>query len=256
MKKTIIIAAALVAMTACNKNLIEVSPVAEYGTISLGVSTDTEVVVTKGEPVALDPADAADYIVSLTGSQKNWTKAFSEITEEDRKMPAGNYTMTAQNISDEAAVDGNGKMLLKSDETAVVVEAGDNTDVTLVCEVANSKVTVDFEDGFDQIFSFESAEPVVLDPTGRNISMTPGEHAVEGTEAAWFNDGTTVNWTLSVVVESTSQPKTYNGSFAVTAGTWNQLTFKAGKNGSISLVIKVDETIVEVPVEETIDPLS
>lgn len=49
MKKTIIIAAALVAMTACNKNLIEVSSVDGFGYINLGVSADTELVVTKAE---------------------------------------------------------------------------------------------------------------------------------------------------------------------------------------------------------------
>ena len=253
MKKTIIIAAALVAMTACNKNLIEVSSVDGFGYINLGVSADTELVVTKAE--TLDAAASADYTITLTGSQKNWTKKFSEIADDDKKMPAGTYTMTAQNISDDAAVAGNGAMLLIGENNNVVVEAGKATDVEITCAIANSKVTVNFDPEFTNVFDIE-AEPVVLDPLGRAVAMTPGDHAAEGTEAAWFNDGTTVNWTLSVVVESTSQPKTYNGSFAVTAGTWNQLTFKAGKNGSISLVIKVDESIVEVPVEEIIDPLS
>jgi hypothetical protein len=84
--------------------------------------------------------------------------------------------------------------------------------------------------------------------------MTPGAHATA--EAAWFNDGTTVNWTLTATVKSTSAQKTYKGSFSAAKAKWNQLTFKAGENGTISLVIKVDETITVVPVEETIDPLS
>ena len=254
MKKTIIIATALAAMTACNKSLIEVSPAEDFGTISLGVTADTEMVVTKAV-TELDATAAANYIVTLEGSQKNWTKAYSEISDDDKKMPAGSYTMTAKNISDEAAVSGNGAMQLVSLPTEVVVEAGDNTPVELTCTVANSKVTVNFEEGFDDVFTLE-AEPVVLDPDVRKIAMTPGAHDSEATEAAWFNAGTTVYWTLSVTVKSTSAGKTYSGSFPANAATWNQLTFKAGENGTISLVIKVDDTITEVPVEETIDPLS
>lgn len=251
MKKTIILAAALVAMTACNKSIIEVTPAEELGTITLGVTADTEMVVTKAES-ALNAKDAADYIVTLSGS-KNWTKKYSEITDDDKKMSAGTYTMTAKNISDETAVSGNGAMQLVSPETSVIVEAGKNTPVELLCKVANSKVTVNFDEGFTKVFTVET-EPVVLDPSGRKIAMTPGAHATA--EAAWFNDGTTVNWTLTATVKSTSAQKTYTGSFSAEEAKWNQLTFKAGENGTISLVIKVDDTITEVPVSETIDPLS
>lgn len=252
MKKTIIIAAALAAMTACNKSLIEMTPAQEFGTISLGVTADTEMVVTKAGS-ELNATAAKDYIVTLTGSQKNWEKTYSEITVDDKKMPAGQYTMTAKNISDDAAIDGNGAMQLVSPETTVEVKAGDNTDVELTCSVANSKVTVNFESAFTDVFTIAD-EPVVLDPTGRKISMTPGDH--ESAEVAWFNDGTTVSWTLTAIVRSTSTEKTYMGSFPAEKAKWNQLTFKAGANGTISLVIKVDDQITEVPVEETIDPLS
>ena len=49
MKKTIIAAAALVAMVGCNKGIIETPTAeAELGYINLGVNTDTEMVVNKG----------------------------------------------------------------------------------------------------------------------------------------------------------------------------------------------------------------
>jgi hypothetical protein len=251
MKKTIIIAAALAAMTACNKSLIEMTPAQEFGTISLGVTADTEMIVTKA--TELDATAAKDYIVTLSGSQKNWERTYSEITDDDKKMPAGSYTMSAKNISDEAAVAGNGAMQLVCPATSVEVQAGNNTPVELICSVANSKVTVNFDSAFTEVFTL-ATEPVVLDPSGRNIAMTPGAH--ETAEAAWFNDGTTVNWTLTATVKSTSAQKTYSGSFPAEKAEWNQLTFKAGANGTISLVIMVDDEITEVPVEETIDPLS
>ncbi len=249
MKKTIVIAAAIVAMTACNKTIIE-TPMADYGSISLGVAADTEMVVTKSGTLTAEAAK--DYIITLSGSQKNWEKAFSEISDDDRKMAAGTYTMTAKNISDDAAVEGNGAMQLVSPETPVTVQAGKDTPVELSCAVANSKVTVNFADGFEDVFTYE-AEPVTLDPAGRKIAMTPGAH--ETAEVAWFNDGTEVNWELTVTVKSTSVGKTYTGKFDATARNWNQLTFAAGADGTITLSITVDDTTVEVPVDEVIDPL-
>lgn len=249
MKKTIVIAAAIVAMTACNKTIIEI-PMADYGSISLGVAADTEMVVTKSGTLTAEAAK--DYIITLSGSQKNWEKAFSEISDDDRKMAAGTYTMTAKNISDDAAVEGNGAMQLVSPETPVTVQAGKDIPVELSCAVANSKVTVNFADGFGDVFTYE-AEPVTLDPAGRKIAMTPGAH--DTAEVAWFNDGTEVNWMLTVTVSSTSVSKTYTGKFDATARNWNQLTFAAGADGTITLSITVDDTTVEVPVDEVIDPL-
>lgn len=252
MRKTIIAAAVLAAMTSCNKTIIE-TPMADYGSISLGVTADTEMVVTKSGTLTEDAAK--DYIITLSGSKKSWELKYSDITKEARTMPAASdYTMSAKNISDDAAVEGNGAMQLVSPETQVIVQAGQTTSVQLSCVVANSKVTVAFADGFDGVFTCDK-EPVTLDPAGRNIAMTPGAHEAETTEVAWFNAGTTVNWTLSVTVKSTSISKTYKGSFNAAARTWNQLTFAAGTDGTVTLSITVDETTVEVPVEEIIDPL-
>lgn len=249
MKKTIIAATVLVALTACNKSIIEVAPVQEYGTISLGVTADTEMVVTKA--TELDATAAANYIISLNGSQKSWTKAFSGITDEDRTMPAGSYTMQAKNISDEEAVAGNGAMQLVSPVTDVTVAAGNNTPVTLDCKVANSKITVATAAGFSDVFTL-GEDPVVFTAGERNVALTPGAHAEA--EVAWFNVGQ-VTWTLTAKVNSTNTVKTYTGSFDAAAAKWNQLTFQAGADGTISLTITVDETITEVPVTETINPL-
>lgn len=250
MKKIFIAAAALVAMTACNKSLIEVAPVQEYGTISLGVTADTEMVVTKAA-TELDATAAANYIISLSGSQKNWTRTFSEITADDRTMPAGSYTMQAKNISDDDAVDGNGAMQLVSPVTDVTVAAGNNTPVTLACTVANSKITVATAAGFGDVFTLD-ADPVVLTAGERNVALTPGAHAEA--EVAWFNVGK-VTWTLTATVKSTGMKKTYTGHFDAAAAKWNQLTFEAGADGTISLTITVDETITPVEVTEVINPL-
>ena len=90
MKKTIIMAAVLVAMVGCNKSIIE-SPVADsdYGYINLGVTAETEMVLTKG---IITEADLAGYKVNLLkdGMQLDgWPKAYSSITDANWKVPAG-----------------------------------------------------------------------------------------------------------------------------------------------------------------------
>ena len=70
MKKTIILAAALVAMTACNKSIIETSnPADGYGFIELGITADTEMVVTKTGSVMSSDA-LASYMWRILPKQK------------------------------------------------------------------------------------------------------------------------------------------------------------------------------------------
>lgn len=266
MKKTIIAAAALVALAACNKTIIE-TPVSDFGYISIDVSADSEMVVTKAEDdgyTEVTGEDLNNYLFTLNnGSENIWdNKKFSEITDEDKKKPSGQYTMTVKSISDAAAVDGNGAMQLVGTET-FTVQSGEETPVTVLCSIANTKVTVALGEGFgnenDDVFTV-SAEPVTLTQGDRDeVSMTPGAHDAEGVEEAWFNAGAAITWKLTATVRSTSQQKTYTGTIEaedVVAKKWNQLTFKAGTNGNITLTVKVDNTTISVE-EHTpeIDPL-
>lgn len=265
MKKTIIAAAALVALAACNKTIIE-TPVSDYGYISLGVSADAEMVVTKAEEDSYTQVtgdDLNEYLFTLNnGTSNTWVnKPFSEITDDDKKVPSGQYTMTVKNISDADAVSGNGAMQLVGTE-AFDVQSGKETSVEVLCSIANTKVTVALGEGFgsgdDDVFTV-TKEPIVLTQGSRTgINMTPGNHDSEGDEEAWFNAGTAITWTLTATVKSTSETKTYSGNIAaenVVAKSWNKLTFKAGTNGNITLTVKVDEKTTEQTYTPEIDPL-
>ena len=77
MKKIMIAAAALVAMTACNKTLIE-GPVAdsEYGYINFGLSSDMEIVDTKA--VVSQTGDGANYNVYLKDDEQKITSQYKQ----------------------------------------------------------------------------------------------------------------------------------------------------------------------------------
>lgn len=252
MKKTIIIAAALVAMTACNKSLIEVSPAEEFGTISLGVTTDTEMVVTKAGTV-MTADQLAGYNVTLKqGETVKWTKEYGSIGEGDLKQPAGTYTLYVENLNeDEAAPAGEKGAVRVAGTKEFTVKAGIDNPVSVPCEAVNSRVTVanSFTEGV-----FTAAEIIITDGT-RALPMDWG-HAEEN--GAYYSAGKSITWTLTVTLANGSK-KTYTDPEATTtvARKWTQINFSnSSTNGNIVVEIVVDGTISEtVEVSETIDPL-
>lgn len=252
MKKTILIAAALVAMTACNKSLIEVTPAEEFGTITLGVTTDTEMVVTKAEGET-QAVDLSGYNVTLKrGSDVIWTKEYVAIEEADLKQPAGTYTLYVENLTEaEAAPSDNKGQVRVAGSADVTVKAGVSTPATVKCEAINSRVTVanTFAEGV-----FTTAVATITDGA-RAFDMTWGHNEANG---VYYAAGKSIAWTLNVTL-SNGTKKTYAKESATTtvAKKWTQINFtNLNTDGTITVQIVVDGTIAEtVVVSETIDPL-
>lgn len=252
MKKTIIFAAALAAMTACNKSLIEVTPAEEFGTISFGVTADTEMLVTKAGSV-MDAAALATYNVTLKqGETVKWSKEYSDITSEDLKQSAGTYTLYVENLTEEEAAPAEAKGALRVAGSAdVIVKAGINNEVSVSCEAINSRVTVanNFTEGV-----FTAAELTITDGE-RALPMAWGHTEENG---AYYSAGKSLTWTLTVTL-SNGAKKTYTDPEATTtvAKKWTQINFSnSSTNGNIVVEIVVDGTISEtIEVSETIDPL-
>lgn len=254
MKKTIILAVALVAMTACNKTIIETSKPADdgYGFINLGVTTDTEMVVTKaGTEMTEDQLDS--YNVTLKqGETVRWTKEYSEITDDDLRQPAGSYTIYVENLNEtEAAPAGEKGSVRVAGTQEFTVKAGIDNPVSVPCEAVNSRVTVanTFAEGV-----FTAAEITVTDGT-RALPMAWGHTEENG---AYYSAGKNITWTL-VVTLSNGTKKTYTDpeATATVAKKWTQINFSnSSTNGNIVVEVIVDGTISEtIEVSETIDPL-
>jgi hypothetical protein len=67
MKKIFFISAAIVLAASCNKNIIGMSPVEECGYIDLGVTAETEMVITRG---LVTEADLSGYNITLVKDNK------------------------------------------------------------------------------------------------------------------------------------------------------------------------------------------
>ena len=174
MKKTILIAAALVAMTACNKSLIEVSPVEDgFGYINLGVTTDTEMVVTKADGET-QTVDLSGYNVTLKqGDVAKWTKEYDEIDPEDWKVAAGTYSIYVENLTVEETYATEPGVVRVSGENTVVVTAGVSTPCEVKCAPQNSKVSLMYTPDFDVVFNDPSVS--VKESDARTVAMTVGQ---------------------------------------------------------------------------------
>ena len=256
MKKTIIIAAALVAMAGCNKTIIE-TPMADYGYISLGVSADTEMVATKAISTEEDLEGYTITLINTDKTQTVWSKVVGtdEIAEADWKVPAGNYKVTATNYTDGFYSQNDGKGAVRVyGEGAVAVTAGTTNTCTVACVPVNSMVSFTADKSFTDVFNSYSVE--VVESDDRSVEMTVGSsHTSAG--AAYFEPGT-LTWILTATPKLGAE-STYSRTFNVTAAKWTQVTFSSNNaDGKISVVtITVDDTIDENdadPKVEIVDP--
>lgn len=251
MKKTIIIAAALVAMTACNKNIINGQLAAEagYGYISLGVTTDTEMVVTKA-----DTPDLTGYNVTLKkGEEVVWgPEEYGSIEADAWKVEAGIYTVYAENLTVAETYAVEPGVVRVTGQTDVTVTAGVSTPCTVACKPANSKVSFMYSPEFDVVFD-EPAVSVKESET-RTVAMTVGDSHLES-NAAYFEPGT-LTWTLTAKLGADT--KTYSKEFTTLKAKWTQVTFTTGStDGQIQVTITVDGEITQVEtITATIDPIT
>lgn len=253
MKKTIIAAAALVAMVGCNKGIIENPSVeADFGYINLGINTETEMVVTKG--LATND-DLAGYNITLKkGGVTLWTKEYEEAVVDNSiwKVEAGNYSVYVENLTVEEAYNDEKGTVHVSGETPVTVTAGVATPCNVTCTPQNSMVTFIKTDDFDVVFD-EPSVSVKESDTRTVDGMTIGK-THDKANAAYF-EPVELTWTLTAKLNG--ETKIYTKSITAEKAKWAQVTFTTGStDGQINVTITVDGQITDTQVvTATIDPI-
>ena len=254
MKKTIIMAAVLVAMVGCNKSIIE-SPVADsdYGYINLGVTAETEMVLTKG---ITTEADLTGYKINLTKDEvqvAGWPKDYSNSI--DWKVPAGNYTVM---VYDKARVGNDSELsdvYTSNDDKGdkyiygsadVTVVAGETAECEVNCTVQNSKISFAYDSKFDAIFTKGDFE--VVDEINEREASPVIESAHQEANAVYF-EPVTLTWTLRATPKLGGVEKTYTGEVVLEKAKWSQVTFSSGNtDGQIDVEITVDGSMTVVTV--------
>lgn len=265
MKKTILFAAALVAMTACNKSVLTTSE-AGYGWINLGVTADTEMVVTKAGEGTYD-----NYYVKLTKvvgeSETNvweqgdvteffdtdWAK-YSDVKDNADlwKVPAGNYKVYVKSHLDDADYDGKGEVHVAGDQE-VSVNPGVPSPVTVTCTPVNSLLSFAYTEAFAAVFEGFAVEADSRDMT---LSLLDTENPDHNKDNASYFDAKVITWKLTATPKLSSEPKIYNGSVTTKIANWTKVTFTTGNtDGSLTLNILVNGDIVaSETITATVDP--
>lgn len=263
MKKIFIFAAALAAMTACNKNVLAPGLSDEdYGFIALNLDADTEIVATKAQTTV--EKNGSEYNVTLykkDGSNFTtvWTKDYKDIAASNLKQPAGTYKIYAENytVAESLAANNNyGDVRVTGNTDEIDLAAGATEPATVACSPVNAKVSIAYADGFTTTFT---SPTVYINGDRRGaLEMTPYStetNADNSKSIAYFSETTTtITYSLTATVNSTE--KTWNGNFTITPQKWNKITFSSQNNGSFEITITADDQITEVEtVPVNLDPL-
>lgn len=259
MKKFFVFAAAAAALVSCNKNVFQGTGSEElYGSISLGVNAESEMLVTKAS-TSMSGEQLASYNITLTkiateGNTVVWDHLeYSEIT--DWKVPAGTYSLEVENYTiEEAEAENEGKgavRVLGATTENFTVAAGKATDVSVNCTPQNSRLSFAADEAFNSVFS--SATVSVTEPRTVDLGTPALNH--ETSTSAYF-EPVTVKWTLTATTALGSKQKTFKGTVDLQKAKWSQVNFTTSNtDGAINITVSVDGEITEVvSVNETIDP--
>ncbi len=259
MKKTLIAAAALVAMVGCNKTLIESSPAADsnYGYINLGVSADTEMVVTKGVTTEQDGLSLEGYNITIKQAGvalEGWPKEYTEIQNADIKVPAGTYLVEVENFTTDEAHPADEKGFVRVfGSKKISVKAGVSTPCPVACSPVNTKVSFNYNSKFAEVFTTPS---VKVGTAVRTLGLTMALDSEELADAAYF-EPEELTWTLTAK-NANSEEKTFSKKFTPAYGKWTVITFSVGNtDGSIDITITIDgEITAKENISAVLDPFN
>lgn len=187
MKRKLIGAALTALMTvACNT---EIENPEVYGELSVSIAGEPAAEVISRAPEKLEKTDpeASGYMVCICSSSDEKLYEAKYSVFESQKLPIDKtYYVTAENCTEAAAEDGNGKMRLygRSEDVTLTADQLVKT-ATVNCTVSNAKVSVRFDESVNDRFT---GLQVTLDGgTMRTDPITIAQTASGVVTETWFN---------------------------------------------------------------------
>lgn len=209
MKKTIIFAASLLALVACNKEVIGTQNVSEVGYLSFDATVEAGV---KVETKAVSESELNAYKVTLS---PGWTKTYGEIQGEVFTLATGSYTVDAENITPIQAETGKGNLRIAAPQQTIEVTANATATANLDCVPQSAAIILDYTDGFKGVFSDYSFVLTKQDGTKRqdgavSLSLSEGDTAYYNAESG----SVVLVYTITGTHNSTGA-KTYSGQITL-----------------------------------------
>lgn len=238
MKRIILLLLAAILAIACSKeNPVEDSAMArvsiEQGS-SLFVKSTTE-------------APDTYYVETFASGNTPFEElsgSYGDFKGKDFTLPAGSYTVTAYNITEEEAEEGRGLQRFFG-STEVALDPGSYKEISFICKMANARVSFLFDDSFKNYFDLENtASPALISASsaanpGRVVTYTGSTTLAEDDgQMAYFNvsdENPVLNFTIVACRKSDSQVKSFERSITLQPQSWHQIIIKAeGDSGVVS----------------------
>ena len=233
-KSFLYIGAALILAAGCNKEVIRSE---KSGLITLNLSSDQEVVLTKGQ---MDCSNFNVYITGTTFLSKPYSKSYicSQMTK-GVSIPYGTYAIASDNCTSEEAAKGFGQARYWGETTKDInISSQEPVSVTVNCAMVNGKIQVVFDESFTTDFTNPS---IKLSQADRNVTMTLKETI---SSSAYFNveeSGTTISYTI--YGDIADRRLEYSSSVVLSPAKCAIITIKSNHNGLIGPGVDVDDSM-------------
>lgn len=224
----------------------------EFGAMDLRVSSDVEVdVSTKSD----DKGRYDAYNISLygirTGNDPYSASVVYGQIAGPLTLPYGLYSVEAESCTESQAHEGFGcvRFYGKTEGVQVKRPADNPTPVSVECRMANSRISVSFDEGF--VADFESVS-VDLSMGERLLTITPDNSS---TALAYFNvsaEGSVISYAVKGSIDGVG--RTYSSSILLMPAKHARLTFKSNHNGMLGPQVTVDAEIGTNEITGTINP--
>lgn len=232
-KSFLYIGAALILAAGCNKEVIRSE---KSGLITLNLSSDQEVVLTKGQ---MDCSNFNVYITGTTFLSKPYSESYicSEMTK-GVSIPYGTYAIASDNCTSEEAAKGLGQARYWGETKGISISSQVPVPVTVNCAMVNGKIQVVFDESFTKDFTNPS---IKLSQADRNVTMTLKETI---SSSAYFNveeSGTTISYTI--YGDIADRRLEYSSSVVLSPAKCAIITIKSNHNGLIGPGVDVDDSM-------------
>ena len=240
-------------IAACNT--VSIEQPAQYGKLSVALSDEPTVEHVTKAPTSLKQTDAEaeNYTVRVFDSSDalKYESLYSKF--EAQRLQLGTYYVTAENCTESAAEEGNGKMRLYGCSENIVLSTTQlSQTATVDCTVQNAKVSVKFDESVTGRFS--NLKVTLSGGTTRASAIEISETASDVVTETWFNPSE-LTYTISGTFTASGMSKPVNISKSVNLIARNNvlLIVKVNlENGqlmpSITFDTQIDNT-TEIPEE-------
>ena len=235
-KSFLYIGAALIMAAGCNKEVIRSE---KSGLITLNLSSEQEVVLTKGSMESMDCSNFNVYITGTTFLSESYYKSYiCSQMEKGVSIPYGTYAIASDNCTSKEAATGFGQARYWGETKEIRISSQEPVSVTVKCTMVNGKIQVVFDESFTKDFTNPS---IKLSQADRNVTMTL-EQTLKS--SAYFNveaPSTTISYTI--YGEIAGRTLEYSSSVDLSPAKCAIITIKSNHNGLIGPGVDVDDSM-------------